>query len=145
MGYVKTYNEDKGFGFCEVHGLENGGRYTDVFFHISDIGGYSAVYAKQHVLFGEVNKTSKGWKMTEIRANHDPDAWGRRRGKVEEMSNDEEEFESSQPKRLPASLRNEELEGEDKRIRGFGKSTDDEEEDEDREGGYWKGDKYIPK
>lgn len=141
---MSVYTEAKGYGFCIVHELENENEYTSVFFHISDVEGLKGVSERGHVLNGEVEKTSDGWKMTDIEATYSPNAWGKRpaisRGKSEEK------FESTQPKRPPPSLQeSEDIVEESLSSHRLSKSTesDDDEEDDSARSGYWKGGKYV--
>lgn len=143
-GYVSVYNEAKGYGFCIVHELENENEYTSVFFHISDVAELKGVSERDHVLSGNVEKTSDGWKMTDIEATYSPDAWGKRpaisRGESEET------FESTQPKRPPPSLQeSDDVVDESLSPHRRSKKTesDDDKEDESERSGYWKGGKYV--
>ena len=140
-GYVRDYDQKNGCGFCLVYNLEKDKHYSTVFFHISDVSGYKGVNEREHILHGNVVGTSKGWKMVEIEATYDPDAWDSRPMRPQKQN--DESFSSKQSKRLPPSLKKEDQQISDEKFNPHHDSSN--KKDKERDGGYWKGDKYITK
>lgn len=143
-GYIHTYHPNKGYGFCYVKGMDKRFEYTSIFFHISEVAGLKSVTEK-HKLTGKVSKGPKGWQMTDITAKYDKNLKTpvpkRRRTKRRKKKR----RPSQQPKRLPPSLRAKDKKRLKEKSEKAYREMDGNKKENDRKGGRWKGDKYIPR
>lgn len=145
-GYVRTYKQKEGYGFCVVHGLDQDDDYSSVFFHISEVEGKKGV-SKDHVSWGDVSKSEDGWKMTGIKAKYAPDERLPLAKKRRKSPTEDEPYTKQADRPTPSqrSKNNNAKDGDSKKSGNKRSSVKSKEEDEEKSGGRWKGDKWIPK